>query len=175
MPIETREAPNEGATAARPSEPAPRRRVRDVMTLSPACCVPATPLPEVASLMTLHDCGAIPVVENTVTGRPVGVVTDRDIACRAVAAGLNAVELRAADCMTTPCVSAAEDMSLEECVALMEGNRVRRIVVVNDSGAVCGIVAQADLARTEAPGRIAEVLRRVSEPTPGASEVAPLP
>ena len=154
------------------------RRVKDVMTQSPACCVPGTPLPEVALLLTQYDCGAIPVVENTVTGRPVGVITDRDIACRAVAAGRNALELRAVDCMTTPCVTAAEDMSLDEGVALMEGNRIRRIVVVNDSGAVCGIVAQADLARKAKEQTIVEVLRTVSEPTPGSSDVAasaPLP
>src|SRR5512147_1731497 len=97
-----------------------KRRVKDVMTPSPACCVPGTPLQEVAVMLIEHDCGAIPVVENKDTGRPVGVITDRDIACRAVAAGKNALELRAVDCMTTPCVTAAEDMSLDEGVALME-------------------------------------------------------
>ena len=149
------------------------RRVKDIMTPAPACCVPSTPLPEVAILFTQHDCGAIPVVENMDTGRPVGIVTDRDVACRAVAAGRNALELRAVDCMTAPCVTVAGDMSLDDCVALMEGNRVRRIVVVDDSGAVCGIVAQADLALKTGDGRVAEVVRTLSEPTLAASQVPP--
>jgi CBS domain-containing protein len=149
------------------------RRVQDVMTPAPACCVPSTPLPEVAMMFSRHDCGSIPVVENMDTGRPVGVVTDRDVACRAVAAGRNPAELRALDCMTAPCVTVAEDMSLEDCVALMEGNRIRRIVVVNDSGAVCGIVAQADIARRADDGRVAAVVRTISEPTLAASHLAP--
>jgi CBS domain-containing protein len=141
------------------------RRVKDVMTPSPACCVPGTPLQDVAVMLIEHDCGAIPVVENTDTGRPVGVVTDRDIAVRAVAAGKNALELRAVDCMTTPCVTVSEDMSLEDCVSMMEGNKVRRIVVVNDSGAVCGIVAQADLALKADEEKVVEVVKTVSEPS----------
>jgi len=148
-----------------------RRRVRDVMTISPACCVPETPVTEVAVLLAGHDCGAIPVVENRVTGRPVGVVTDRDVVCRVVALGREPAETTAADCMTAPCITAAEDMALEECVALMEGNRVRRIVVVNDSGVVCGIVAQADVARKADERTVAAVLRRVSEPTGSSSDV----
>jgi len=150
------------------------RRVKDVMTPAPACCVPGTPLPEVAILFTQYDCGAIPVVENKDSGRPVGIVTDRDVACRAVAAGRNALELRAVDCMTAPCVTVAEEMVLEDCLALMEGNRVRRIVVVNDSGAVCGIVAQADIALKADERRVAEVVRTVSEPTLAASRVEPV-
>src|SRR5262249_43816165 len=149
------------------------RRVKDLMTPAPACCVPGTPLPEVAILFTQYDCGSIPVVDNKDSGRPVGIVTDRDVACRAVAAGRNALELRAGACMTPPCVTVAEDMALEDCLALMEGNRVRRIVVVNDSGAVCGIVAQADLALKSDERRVGEVLRSLSEPTLAASRVEP--
>ena len=88
-----------------------RTRVKDVMTAAPACCVPGTPLQEVAGMLIEHDCGAIPVVDHTDTRRPVGIVTDRDIACRAVAAGKNALELRAVDCMSSPCVTVSDDTS----------------------------------------------------------------
>jgi CBS-domain-containing membrane protein len=47
----------------------------------------------------------------------------------------------------------------------MEGNKVRRMVVVDDSGGVCGIVAQADLALKADEEKVAEVVRTVSEPT----------
>jgi CBS domain-containing protein len=57
-------------------------RVGDAMTRSPASCEPTTPLRLVAQLMMDHECAAIPVTES---GRLVGIVTDRDIACRAVA------------------------------------------------------------------------------------------
>jgi CBS domain-containing protein len=163
--------PNSRQPPETTADPTARRRVRDVMTISPACCFPETPVNEVAVLLADHDCGAIPVVENGITGRPVGVVTDRDVVCRVVAAGRDPAATAAADCMTAPCITAAEEMSLEECVALMEGNRVRRIVVVNDSGAVCGIVAQADVALKAEERTVAQVLRTVSEPTAGPNDV----
>lgn len=59
------------------------------MTEDPACCTPNTTLDQVAKLMIQNDCGEIPVVD--VNDRPVGVVTDRDIVCRVVAAGKNPI------------------------------------------------------------------------------------
>src|SRR4029453_9131573 len=140
-------------------------RGKDVMTPNPACLLPGQPPQDVAVLLLENDCGAIPVVESKDTGRPVGIVTDRDIALRAVAAGRNALALRVVDCMTTPGKTVSRDMSLEECVDMMEGNKVRRMVVVDDSGGVCGIVAQADLALKADEEKVAEVVRTVSEPT----------
>jgi CBS domain-containing protein len=140
-------------------------RIQDVMTPSPACCVPGTPLQEVAMLLVEHDCGAIPVVDGRDSGRPVGIVTDRDIACRTVAKGRDALQLTAGDCMSTPCVTAALDMTFEDCCRLMEGNRVRRIVVVDESGSCCGIVSQADVALRAPEKKTAEVVRVVSQPT----------
>ncbi|MGE5414702.1 MAG: CBS domain-containing protein [Syntrophomonadaceae bacterium] len=141
------------------------------MTTSPVCCVPGTPIVELAVLLADHDCGAIPVIENVVSGRPVGMVTDRDIVCRIVAAGRNVATLTASDAMTAPCITAAVDMSLEECVRLMEGNRIRRIVVVDDAGAVSGIVAQADVALKAEESTVAAVLKSVSEPAESPSKV----
>ena len=164
-------APSHRSTIETPDAASAARRVRDVMTTSPVCCVPGTPVVELAVLLADHDCGAIPVVENVVSGRPVGMVTDRDIVCRIVAASKNAATATAADAMTSPCVTAAEDMSLDECVRLMEGNRVRRIAVVNDSGAVSGIVAQADVALKADAGTVAAVVKRVSQPTRSPSAI----
>ena len=62
-------------------------KVSEIMTERPVCASPRTPLVEVAQLMQAHDCGAIPIVgEDTF---PIGIVTDRDIAIRAVAAGIH--------------------------------------------------------------------------------------
>src|SRR4051794_29324542 len=60
-------------------------QVRDIMTADPICCTRETGLPEVARMMVEHDCGAVPVVESREDRRPVGIITDRDITCRAVA------------------------------------------------------------------------------------------
>jgi CBS domain-containing protein len=144
-------------------------QVKDVMTPDPACCTPDTTLRRVAELMVEHDCGEIPVVEDMASMKPVGVVTDRDITCRAVAKGLNPLTLTASDCMTTPCVSVTPDTSLDECCRVLEENRIRRVPVVDGGGACCGIVALADIARHARKRETAEVVREVSEPTSSAS------
>ncbi|HEY1434375.1 MAG TPA: CBS domain-containing protein, partial [Thermoanaerobaculia bacterium] len=147
-------------------------RIKDVMTPSPACCIPETPLVDVARMLVEHDCGAIPVVDDRDSGRPVGIVTDRDIACRAVAGARDIRALRARDCMSTPCIAAPLDLSLEDCCRLMEAHRLRRIVIVDDSGACCGIVAQADIALRGPGDQAARVVRGISVPTAEGSDQA---
>jgi len=111
-----------------------------------------------------HDCGAIPVVDNVDTRRPIGIVTDRDIACRAVAKGLNALELTARDCMSSPSVTVSEAESLDAGLTAMEESRVRRLVVVDEAGRCCGIVSQADIALHAPKRKTAEVVKEISEP-----------
>jgi len=145
--------------------------VRDVMTARPACGLASTSLPDIAKMLIENDCGAIPIVADAKSRKPVGILTDRDIACRAVATGKNVSRLTAGDFMTTPCLTAEEGTSLEDCCRLMEVNRVRRIVVVDGSGRCTGIVSQADLARRAPEAKVGEVVRKVSQPTPSASSV----
>ena len=144
-------------------------QVKDVMTTDPACCISKTTLQEVAQLMTDHDCGEIPVVESKETKRPIGVITDRDIVCRTVAKGLNPLDLTVADCMTTPCVTVTPEMSVGQCVWIMEDKKIRRVPVVDANGSCCGIVALADIALRGKTGVTAEVVKEVSEPTSAAS------
>ncbi|HEY9446281.1 MAG TPA: CBS domain-containing protein [Burkholderiales bacterium] len=135
--------------------------VKDLMTADPACCDPDTGLGDVAKMMLDNDCGAIPVVED---GKPVGIVTDRDITCRAVAEGRNPLEMTASEIMSAPVDSVTADVSLEDLCELMEDEQIRRVVVVDEEGRVCGIVAQADIAEY-ADDEVAEVVEKISEPT----------
>jgi len=139
-------------------------KIKEIMTKSPACCTPETSLPEVAAMFVDNDCGAVPVVDSVNTRRPVGIVTDRDIACRAVAKGLNALELTARDCMSSPSVTISEDASLDEAIKLMEEKRVRRLPVVDERGRCIGMIAQADIALSAGRGKTAEVVREISRP-----------
>jgi CBS domain-containing protein len=108
------------------------------------------------------DCGEIPVVDGKRTMRPIGVVTDRDIVVRCVAQGKNPLEAVAEDCMSSPVVTVVPERDLEEAADLMEEHQLRRLPVVDEAGALCGIVAQADLARHAHPREVAEVVREVS-------------
>jgi CBS domain-containing protein len=143
--------------------------VKDVMTPDPACCTPDTTLQRVAEMMVEHDCGEIPVVENAAGMKPVGVITDRDIVCRAVAKGVNPLTLTASECMTTPCVTVTPDTSIDECCRVLEEKQIRRVPVVDAGGACCGIVALADIAKHAKKRETAEVVREVSEPSSSAS------
>jgi CBS domain-containing protein len=146
--------------------------VKEVMTANPACCTPDTALREVARMMVDNDCGEIPVVEKKESNIPVGVVTDRDIVCRTVAKGINPLETTAADCMSQPVVTVTPDVSVEECGAMMEEKRIRRVLVVDTRGACCGIVALADLALHGKEKVAGDVVKEVSQPGAAASAAA---
>jgi len=139
-------------------------QVKDVMTPDPACCKLATSLREAAELIIEHDCGEIPVVYSAGTMRPIGVITDRDITCRTIAQGKNPLGMAVGDCMSTPCVILSLEASLEDCCRAMVENLVRRIPVVDESGRCCGIVSQADIARTAEKTDAAKVVKHLSQP-----------
>jgi CBS domain-containing protein len=140
-------------------------RVRDVMTTDPMCCTPATPLDRVAKIMAERDCGAVPVVGDLATKMPLGIITDRDIVVRALAAGHNPVDMTAGDCMTMPVATIPEDAPFDDCVDLLQIGQIRRAIVVNKRGAVVGIVAQADIAFHTSKRDAGKLLRKVSQPS----------
>jgi len=130
---------------------------RDIMTKDPACCMPDSKLTEVARMMMDHDCGQIPVIENQSTGKPVGVVTDRDIVIRAVAQGKDPLDMTAKDVMSSPAVTVTPDTRIEDCCQTLEDKQVRRVPVVDDRGRCCGMVSQADIAQ-HAPEKMTVLL-----------------
>jgi CBS domain-containing protein len=137
-------------------------QVKDVMTSNPACAVPETPLAEVAQMMIDYDCGEIPIVKNRSAKMPVGVITDRDIVVRTIGQGVDPMDLEVGEIMTTPVVTVTPETSFEECCRLMEEKQIRRLPVVGADGAVCGIVALADIAKYADRQNTGEILQEVS-------------
>jgi CBS domain-containing protein len=136
---------------------------RDVMTQNPACCSQNATLDQVAKLMVQNDCGEIPILDSA--DRPVGVITDRDIVCRAVAEGKNPTGHTVADIMTRPAITVRSDATIEDVLATMERHQIRRVPVVDDGGCCAGIIAQADLAAQAPAQQTAELVREVSRST----------
>jgi CBS domain-containing protein len=139
-------------------------QVREIMTPNPACCTADTPMQEVARMMVDNDCGEIPIIRSRSDRTVIGVVTDRDIVCRLIAAGKDPMEYTAEACMSTPVVAVRESTPLEKCAQIMEESRIRRVPVVDGGGMVCGIVSQADIAKHASRRITAELLRDVSQP-----------
>lgn len=141
-------------------------QVKDIMTKSPQCGTPEMNLVQIANMMKDCDCGAIPVVNDQKDRKPLGIITDRDIAIRAVAEGRNPSQTKVKECMSSQIVTISPDASLEQCAKLMEEKQVRRLIVAADDGKCSGIIVQAQLART-APKEVAgEMLREISQTTP---------
>ena len=142
-------------------------KVRDIMTASPACCSPSDSLRDAARIMRDSDCGAVPVVEND---RVVGIITDRDLAVRALAEGKTA-DAKVSEVLTRDPRCCSEDADVDEVAHVMKENQVRRVPIVDASGKCVGIVSQADLARAAKDGstvsdrEVGIVVERISEPT----------
>ena len=144
-------------------------KAREIMSTRLVCSTPDTSLRDIARQMAEHDCGEIPIVDSRQSSKLVGVITDRDIVCRVVAQGRNPLELTAKDCMTSPVLTVSSDADLEEVCRMMEQHQIRRVPVVDTRGAACGIVSQADVARTGLDQRAGHVVKEVSRQTGSAS------
>jgi CBS domain-containing protein len=143
-------------------------QAREIMTESPACCLPGDDLKTAAKLMVDNRCGLLPVVADRQSMRLVGVVTDRDIVCRVLANDLmdcNSTNIQAA--MTRGELWTVHPAtSVDEVIEKMEEGQVRRIPVVDEFQRVLGIISTADIAlELEEPDEIAEVFEEISEPT----------
>jgi CBS domain-containing protein len=140
---------------------------REIMTSAPQCCSGETTLNEVANLMLQADCGEIPVVD--ASNRLIGVITDRDIVCRVVAKGKNPSAVSASQCMSEPVICVNEDTSIDDVMAVMEENQIRRVPVVDAGGRCSGIISQADIAKTGRDKQVGELVREVSKDALGAA------
>ena len=136
--------------------------ITSVMTSNPCCCRKDTPLKDVAQMMIDHDCGMIPVVD--ADDKPIGAVTDRDIATRIVACGKDASSACACDAMTSPVTTIGADTSLHDATCVMEAEKIRRVIVVDSEGKLAGVAALADLALAGKDQATAHVVKQVSEP-----------
>jgi CBS domain-containing protein len=123
----------------------PAQTVKDVMTAKPVCVKTTEPLGEVARQMKQHNIGDVMVVEGGKGARLTGVITDRDIVVRCVAADKDPRTATAGDIASPATVTVPPDASVEEAVALMRENAVRRLPVTEGSNVV-GVVSLGDLA-----------------------------
>jgi CBS domain-containing protein len=160
-------------------------RCRDIMTRDVTVATRETTLQEVAQMMRDEDTGVIPVVERQDTpvlasdakpeetprinnrirsnGRLVGLITDRDIAIRAVAEGRDTREVRAEEIMTGDIHSAHPNDRVIDAIRTMGDKQVRRIPVVDDQGNLRGIISMADVAlETEEDQELADALEEIS-------------
>jgi CBS domain-containing protein len=117
---------------------------------------------EVARKMKALDVGMIPVYDGD---RLVGMVTDRDITLRVVAAARDTTNTQAHEVMTPEVIYCFEDQTVEEAAQVMEQHQIRRLIVLNRDKRLVGIVSLGDLATHRQSQKAAgEALSEISKP-----------
>ncbi|MEM1942902.1 MAG: CBS domain-containing protein [Candidatus Caldarchaeum sp.] len=131
--------------------------VGDVMTANVLTASPDDTVYRVASLMASRGVGSCVVVRDD---KPVGIVTERDIVRRLVAAGLSPKRVKVGEIMSSPVIVVGEKTNLDEAAAVMARNRIRRLVVVRGEEVV-GIVSVTDLIRSAEAGQAGVFFRAI--------------
>ena len=140
------------------------KKCNEVMTKNPVCCLPIDTAAKAAQLMKRDNIGSIPVFENEQTKRLVGIVTDRDLALKIVAEGLDAKSTKVEAVMTRKVVTCRADDDLQKAIDAMAFHQLRRIPVIDNDNKIVGIIAQADVAtRVDQPEKTAEMVKDISQ------------
>ena len=139
-------------------------KVRDVMSERPRGVSPDTSVQEVAVVMEQEDIGSVPVVEGD---RLQGIVTDRDIAVRAVAKGKDPRGMPVREITTRELVTVGPDEDLADALKLMATYQVRRLPVVDEDERLIGVVAQADIALEAKEKAVGEMVEEISRTPQG--------
>ncbi|NQS77578.1 MAG: CBS domain-containing protein, partial [Methanoculleus bourgensis] len=134
---------------------------------------PDTPAVEVARIMGEKNVGSVVIVSGD--NRPVGVITDRDLAVRVMAQERNPGEVRAGDIVTRDVITFRDSMGVYEAIQKMTAEGIRRMPVVDDAGKLIGIVTMDDIIRMlgEEMAAIAKNIEKQSPPM--QKEAAPIP
>src|SRR5262245_29100007 len=118
-------------------------KVKDVMHKGVDWVDPDTPIAEIAKLMREHDIGAIPIGKDD---RLIGMVTDRDIVCKGLAADdFDPARTTARDVMTQNIHCCRDDDDLAKAVQHMEELKIRRLPVINKSKRLVGMLSLGDI------------------------------
>ncbi len=136
----------------------------EVMTPDPMCCTPSTSIVEAAGMMRDQDVGPLPVVESEGSKKLIGIVTDRDIVVKLLAQGADMQSATVEQAMTADPVCCRPEDDVHRALDAMSEHQVRRIPIVDEGGAIVGIIAQADIAlRLQSDKETGDVVEDISE------------
>ena len=133
---------------------------RDLMTPDPTCVKEDQTLADAARMMRDLDVGALPICGND--DRLKGMLTDRDIVVKCVAAGGDPPTVTAGSLAEGPPLTIGADVDIREALEVMQDQQVRRLPVI-DAHRLVGIVSQADIARELSAVQTGETVAEISE------------
>jgi len=131
-------------------------RVEKIMTHVVTTCAPHDSLEHAASLMWNGDCGCLPVTTGDGGRQIAGIITDRDICMAALFQGKALRELRVEDAMARKVLTCLASDEIEDAQRQMQNEQIRRLPVLDNDGALLGIVSMADMVRASARSQFKE-------------------
>ena len=134
-------------------------KVRSAMHKGAEWVAPDTPISAIAQKMKKLDVGSIPVGEND---KLVGMVTDRDITCRALTNGRDVSKVTARDVMTKGIVYCMDDEELDDALRIMEQKKIRRLPVINEKKRMVGMLSLGDISHAASHELSGELMTAVS-------------
>ena len=135
-------------------------QIKSIMTEQVNSVRPDTPVADIARTLRDSDIGSAPVADEE---RLIGIVTDRDIVTRVVAAGTDPRTATARDAMSPKVLYCYDDQTVEEVLENMGDQQIRRLPVVNRDKRLVGIVSLGDLAKAS-KRKAGDALREISKP-----------
>ncbi len=137
-------------------------QVKEIMTPNVETINSQANLVEAAGKMEMLNIGALPVWDN---GELIGMITDRDIAVRAVAEEKDPSKTSVKEIMTSDVCCCFEDGDIREAARIMEENSIHRLLVVNSENEPVGFISLSDFAvKSHDEHLTCELLERISEP-----------
>jgi CBS domain-containing protein len=138
-------------------------KISEVMTRDVESATPEMTLQKAAIKMRDLDVGSLPVTDET--GKVIGVLTDRDIAIRAVASGADPTATTVDEAMTAEVVFCRDDQDIEDAAELMRDRQIRRLIILDKNDRLAGIIALGDIAVECDETMVGATLEAVSEPS----------
>jgi CBS domain-containing protein len=130
----------------------------DVMTAGPRTCSTFSTVLEAVLIFRDADCGAVPVLDDC---KPVGLLTDRDVALALAEHGGNLASLPVTELMTSGVVAVAPESTIDQIAEKFADKGVRRLLVIDAQGQLVGIIAWSDLAAYFPNQRVGQVVTDV--------------
>jgi CBS domain-containing protein len=142
-------------------------RIRKIMTKAPTYCTPSCTAEMAANLLNQCDTGILPVVQDSLDLRLIGVVTDRDLCLAVIAARRDPAHTAVNECMSRNAKCVGPDDGVEHAVRIMAEHQVRRLPVVEEDGKLVGMISLADLVEQDAitPEMLARALKKICSPS----------
>jgi len=135
-------------------------KVKDAMHKGAEWIPPETPVAQIAKKMRELDIGALPVGEND---RLIGMVTDRDITCRAIANGRDISKLTARDVMSKGIFYCRDSEELDDALRIMETKKVRRLPVIDENKRMVGMLSLGDISHAASHELCGELMTAVAD------------